>query len=122
MGADTEERKLRFLYDDDENEQNKTKLVFKMFRRILAGLILFILVLLLIFNYDKLNTDNFRRAFAKIDFSLNKSSGTKNHITFARDQQNILVKYKDGLALVSSDSIKVYDSTDRKSTRLNSSH
>ena len=108
---DTQERKLKFFNDAGEDETNRTKLVFRLFRRLCAGLIILILVMLLIFNYDKLNIDDMRRALAKIDFSLNKSTGTKNQISYTPDKQNCYLKYKNGLAVVSADSIKVFDNT-----------
>lgn len=96
--------------DEETSTQNKIKSFLRGVRLTIIVLVVITLALLVFFNIDEINTDNFRRILAKLDFSFNqvnlKSSGT---ISFNGDSLNCYDVYKGGLAVLSTDGLKVYD-------------
>lgn len=96
---------------DEENlTQNKIKSFLRNVRLVIVVLVVVTLALLVFFNIDEINTDNFRRILAKIDFSFNQvNTNNSGTISFNGDSLNCYDIYKGGLAVLSTDGLKIYD-------------
>jgi hypothetical protein len=98
---------------------HKIKLYLRTIRLAIVVLVVISLALLVFFNIDAINMDNFRRLLAKIDFSVNQTGTVgSGSITFTGDTLNCYDVYKGGLAVLSPDGLKVYDEKGNEFTGL----
>lgn len=81
------------------------------FARFLLLLVMVLAALILLFaNKDKINSDNFKRLFAKIDIGMSSAEQSDNSIIgFDYDASSVIGVYKDGIARVTSDSLSIID-------------
>lgn len=99
--------------DQTETQMTKTEKVKSglRFARFLLLLIMVLAALVLLFaNKDKINSDNFKRLFAKIDIGMSSAEQSDNSIIgFDYDANSVIGVYKDGIARVTSDSLSIID-------------
>lgn len=81
------------------------------FARFMMLLIMVIAALILVFvNREKINADNFKRLFAKIDIgTMNSQTADNTVIDFEYDSTGIVDVYKDGLTRITSDNLVIMD-------------
>lgn len=95
---------------EETSNQNKIKGFLRGIRLAIIVLVVITLALLVFFNIDEINTDNFKRLLAKLDFSFNQvSTNNSGTVFFNGDDLNCYDVYKGGLAVLSPNGLKVYD-------------
>lgn len=82
--------------------------ILKIFTLLCAAGMLFFAVIL---NIGHLNGDDLKRLAARIDFGISGSLPQAENIAFTDGESELVVPYKDGVAVVADDRLKVFDAT-----------
>lgn len=112
MSEDLNNEMIDEIPDEEPQRHNSSIKSGVRFARFIVLLVMAISALVLIFvNRDKINGDNFKRLFAKIDRgTMNIETADNSVIDFEYDSSGIIDIYKDGLARVTSDNLVIMDS------------
>ena len=81
-----------------------------------AVLILLVLYsIFMVFTFrDRITLENFRYLMRNVDFDIETGINLQNDIIYDADPDNMFVKYRDYLALIGKNSLKIYDSSGRE--------
>ena len=81
-------------------------------RRSALLLLIGLVLLVFLFNLGSLNGDDLRRFAARVSFGLHGQALIEDgRISYLDDESRQAALYKDGLAVVANDKLKIYDST-----------
>lgn len=95
----------------EENEKVISSI--RITRIIIAAVIVVIIAVLLYVNRESISIDNFNRFLSRLDFTFSSSESSKN-IEFTPSGQNKYALYKDSIAILSPDGLKIFDNSNKQ--------
>ncbi len=103
------------LFKDDQKLENdvtvlkKQMPIVKKIRIVIILIIALLLGVLLISYGQKINIDNMRRLFVKIQYNFSTDKTPLGTFDFKDSEDKKIISYKDGIAVLSGGSLTVYD-------------
>ncbi len=91
-------------------QDNRIKLVRGLRIGCLLGLSVLI-VMGIVFNFTRLNGDDMRRTVSRIAYGLGGELDKMEALSFTEGESRTVIPFKDGVAAVADDRIKIFDST-----------
>ena len=95
-------------------EYEKTAGKFRLAKwAVIILLVLYSIFMVFTFR-DRITLENFRYLIRNVDFDIETGINLQNDIIYDADPDNMFVKYRDYLALIGKNSLKIYDSSGRE--------